>query len=374
MNGFDIIIIGGGVLGAVSAYYLSKEGYKVAVFEKGDLASGASGANLGQISITDRDAPWHLQLVLEALDIYKEVSGCCDIEFRQTGGIVTLTDTDQLYSAKERAENLKKAGVKIDIITGKDIKKIEPHLDYTTVEAVAYCGLEGIINPFVTTLWFYESAKKAGAKVFSQAPVEAFIIGYDRINKIVTKQGQFTADVFINTAGSWAGKIAEMAGTKIPIRYHRGTAFVSQPVSKLLNCVVTEGGFFIKARKGDEKRHIGAGIAQGVNGSLLLAQATEESALDDKAITPQGLCLTAKKILQQFPVFSGVEIVRAWAGLTPYTPDGLPIFGFCGRIKNLFTAAAFKGAFSTAPAIGKKVASAVKNGEIWENNAFSPDR
>ncbi|MEI7884200.1 MAG: FAD-dependent oxidoreductase [Clostridia bacterium] len=369
-----VLIIGGGILGATTSYYLAKQGYAVTVLEKNELASGASGANLGQISIIDRDEPWHLKLALESLTIYENLNRETPIAYKQSGGTVVLINEEQVEAAKLMAAYLAAYGIEISFYQGKDMLRIEPFLDYTKVQSLAYCALEGKIDPLAATLTFFSKAKELGVEIFTNTCVDSFEVENGKITKAIAKEKEYFADIFINATGAWAGGIGELLCLKIPICYHRGTAFVSQPIASVINGPVVGGGFILKSRLASEKLRIGLAAVQNTNGSIIIAQATEESEVDSKEITAQGLTLTAEKFITYFPALAELEIVRAWSAVTPYTKDGLPIFGFTKSIQNFFVVAGFKGAFSTAPAVGKAVARAIKTGIAYENNSFSPDR
>lgn len=361
-------------MGAVASCYLAKAGHDVVVLEKGELACGASGGNLGQISLTDREEPWHARIALDSLAEYERIQKHTPLEYQKTGGIVVLADDEQIEAAKSMAANLKESGVDVELYYDGGITAVEPHLDPTFVRAIAYCPEEGKINPLLTTLAFFEMAMQAGAKIHTKTTVTGFVVEGDRIVSVQTDQGDFTADVVVNVAGPWAGIVGKMLGLEMPIEYHRGSALVSQPVDPVINGPVVGGGFLLKSRLAQVKCRIGLAAIQTFNGSVILAQATEESAIDDKSVTSHGLCATAKNILRFFPCLTELQIVRAWAAVTPFTPDGLPLFGFSKTISNFFTAAGFKGAFSVAPAVGRKIVKAIDEGFVWEENQFSPDR
>ena len=95
-----VVIIGSGILGATAAYYLAEAGYPVTIVEKGDFACGASGANGAQISLIDREEPWHMAAALETLEIYRNLSQTVDLEYQETGGMVVLEDEEQYEAAQ----------------------------------------------------------------------------------------------------------------------------------------------------------------------------------------------------------------------------------------------------------------------------------
>ena len=91
----DVVAIGGGVIGAAIAYNLARAGVDTVLLERGELASGASGGNLGQISLFDRSEDWHIALALESLDMYKILAKSFQIDYQETGGIVVLVTPEQ---------------------------------------------------------------------------------------------------------------------------------------------------------------------------------------------------------------------------------------------------------------------------------------
>ncbi|HPE37671.1 MAG TPA: FAD-dependent oxidoreductase, partial [Spirochaetales bacterium] len=305
-----VVVIGGGVLGAASAYYLAKAGHSVTLLEKGELCSGASGANLGQISLLDRDEPWHARLAVDSLRVYDELVKTADIEFERTGGIAVLQDEEQLAAAREMAAQLAPAGVEVNFLFGEDMKKAEPHIDPKAALAVAHCPDEGRINPLKTTLAFLDMARNCGADVRQHAPVTGFVRENGRIVSVQTDAGEFPCDAVVNAAGAWAKSVGALLGLSIPVEYHRGTAFVSQPVAPVLRGPVVGGGFLLKSRLAHVKRRIGLAAVQSHCGSVIIAQATEEAPLESRDITVQGFCLTARRFLSIFPSLETLEIVR----------------------------------------------------------------
>jgi len=368
-----IVIIGGGILGLTCAYRLSEAGHHVVLLEKSEAGSGASGGNLGQISVLDRDEDWHIRAVLDTLKEYREISRNTDIEYEDSGGCVLLTEDEHIRAAEEKIAFFRKYGIESEILYGESVRKREPMLDLNSVKGVAFCPTEGKLNPLLTVTAYLEMARRNGCDVREHAMVTGFLTEKDRVTEVITDRGNFPADVVINAAGAWAPGISSLLGLSLPIGYHRGTAFVSQPVAKMIRGPVVGGGSILNSFGKTEDRHIGTALLQTKHGSILLAQATEKSEVDDRDVSVQGLCLVAKKILHHFPCLRDVEIVRSWAAVTPYDTDGEPSFGFSRKYGNFFTVAGFKGAFSTAPAVGRHVLAAIEGKGTW-NTEFNPDR
>lgn len=370
-----VVIIGGGILGACAAWALSESGYPVTLLEKGDLASGASGANLGQISLIDREEPWHIHAALESLDIFSSLNDRWNLEYEQSGGVIVLEDESQYTASLHAAALMEGYGVPVAYLRGEQTRQVEPILDSTQIYGLLHCPQEGKINPLHTTLAFLDMARDQGAALCPNTPVTGFQRDSSgAVTGVCTPEKVFPADIVVNAAGAWSGQVAGLLDITLPVDFHRATAFVSQPVAPVIRGPVVGGGMFLQRESMHMHRHIGTGCIQTAHGSIIIAQATEDAPLGSRDITLPGICLVAQRFLRFFPSLRDLEIVRAWACVTPFAPDGLPVFGFSPQAPNFFTMSGFKGAFSTAPAVARRLADFLDGGPLWEGGHFAPER
>ncbi len=375
---YDVLVIGAGVLGATVAMHLAKNGKKVLLLEKAEVASGASGGNLGQLSISDRcTEPWHMKLAMESLAYYREIlSKESEIEFNASGGSSLLSGEEELCAGEVAAQQLKEYGIEARMYYGADMTKVEPAVSAKEGDALLYCPLEGKVNPLLATLALLKKAERYGVEVKEHCPVHGFDIEEGKIKSVLTSSGKFEANIVVNCAGPRAGIVGEMAGVPVPVRYHKGTAFATQPLAPILNGPICEGRFLVKTKTKVPKpqRMIGLGTVQTADGSILIAQSTEVCDVDDIQVNSASLQLVTQKFLHYFPNLQDVQVVRAWAAATSYTPDGLPVFGFSQAVENFFTVAGFKGAFTVAPEVGRLAAVAIQGNEVPLLSGFDPDR
>lgn len=367
-----VVLIGGGLMSAAAAAALAHSGHPVTVLEKGDLACGASGANLGQLSLFDRTEPWHYALARETLAEFAHLGDA--IEYQPSGGVVVLQNEPQYQAAQPVCEALRALGEPAVLLRGQECRQVEPCLDHTVISGVLHCPGEGKLNPLLTTLHYFRQAAKAGVQLRPHTAVLGFERSGAVITAVRTTGGLISGDLFVNAAGAWSAGLAEQLGLQIPLGFHRATAFVSQPVPPCIRGPIVGGELFLAHRNMSLRRHIGLGSIQTAHGSILIAQATETAGVDSRDVTLPGLCRTARVFLDHFPTLGDLEIVRAWACVTPFTPDGLPVFGFSRACPNLFHFTGFKGAFSVAPAAARLLVRALNEGYLWEDGAFSPDR
>jgi sarcosine oxidase subunit beta len=376
LNSPDVVVIGGGIIGACAAYNLAQSGLKTLILEQGDPVSGASGANLGQISIIDRHEPWHLRLALDSLEIYRQIQDEADIQYQESGGSIVLMNPEQLEAARSYQALFKSMGVSVEIADDSRIAKWEPHFEMGSALAMAHCPLEGKFNPLYTALYFHKKAREAGAELLAHTPVTGFKKEGKRIKAVLCPGMEFKPRWVLNAAGSWAPAVGAMAGLNIPLGFHRGAAMVSETLPHLVNGPIVGGGFLLPPGTNTAERYIAFGLTQSADGSLIIGQANDMNVpLGSSDVSLYGLKGMAARFLQHFPSLKHANIIRSWAAVTPYCPDGLPVYGFSREAENFFTAAGFKGAFSTAPALARRLPADLAGAQPDADWAqFSPDR
>ncbi|MEW6308808.1 MAG: FAD-dependent oxidoreductase [Bacillota bacterium] len=370
----DVAVTGAGVVGAAIARRLAETGVRVTVLEASDFAVGASGANMGQLSLSDREPCVHLDLARDSLAEYRGETA--DIGYREDGGSIVLTAPDQLEPMRRLVARQRARGLDVRLVPPGEAARAEPHICPTALEGLAWCPQEGQVDPLALTALYLDRAAAAGADVRWHTPV----IGWEwdasgsRLTAALTPQGPVRAGEFVLAAGAWTRELAALAGVELPIGYHRGALLVTHPAPPTLRGPVVGGGFLTPAFV-RENSHVEIGLIQRVNGSIIIGQSTRHVEGYDTALVPGELGALCSRFVKLFPSLAGVEAVRAWAGVTPFTADRLPVFGPCRRPGNLFVAASFKGALSVAPAVGRHAAAAIRSGRMPREFApFSPAR
>jgi siroheme synthase (precorrin-2 oxidase/ferrochelatase) len=183
-----LLVIGAGVVGLSIARALALAGKAVTIIDQSDYGTAASGSNLGQIFVSDRDPGLEHDLVLESLNIYQETERHNSLQYTRTGGLFTLDDEGETAIAEPLVREEK-----------------EPYIE--NAAGAVYSPLEGSINPFKVISWLYDQAL---------------------------------------AAGSWSRELCGTIGLDLPVDYIRGTAMVTEPLPRVLNGPVV-GGFFSHA-------------------------------------------------------------------------------------------------------------------------------
>jgi len=374
---FDVIVIGGGVVGSAAAWKLSAAGARVALVEKNDLCAGASATNPGFCVLSYRENPLVMELALRQQSEWDPlVAEIGDIEYRPTGGLIPITDDKQLGVLEGLCQGASAMGLKdIGIITPDEAAELEPMLDKRQIIAACWCPGEGKLNPFRLNLAMADRAAALGTTILTHTEATGFDIADGTIRAVETSKGRLEADLIVLCPGAWTRDIGALAGLDLPIFYERGEAMVSMPVRPTIQRIITDGSLFVQELTDEHPMTIGCCMGQTVSGNIVLAQSTSRPGNYDKSNTFAGMHGVAKRAVTLFPALRDLTIIRMWSGLVSFAADHMPVFGSCASLGNLFIANSFHSAIALAPSIGQLVADYWKSGSIPEAaKGYSPDR
>jgi sarcosine oxidase subunit beta len=358
----DVIIIGAGVIGASIAYYLGKEGIRAVVLDKKQIASGSSGACEGLLLLQSKKPGIHLDMALESLRRFSALARELDppIEYENKGGVVVIETEEELAAMQLFVEKQKKHSVEVSLLSTEQAREKEPALSENIIGAT-FSALDSQANPIMLTLGFLRSAQKAGAQFFADTAVRAIELTRNRVAAVVTDKGKIETNVVINAAGVFAPSIGEMVNLNIPIKPRRGQILVTEAAAPILKrCILSAKYIAAKFNpKIAEAGGVGFAVEQTGNGNILIGS-TREFVGFDKRTTFEGIHTIASNILRVIPDIGNLHVIRAFAGLRPYTPDGLPILGEVETIKGFIMAAGHEGdGITLAPITGEMIAKLV---------------
>ena len=374
----DVVVIGGGVIGSSVAYHLSKRRVGVLLVEKKGLVSGTSGACDGLVYLQSKRPGAHLKLAMESrkrFDSLQEELGM-DIEFRSHGGMVVVEKQEELEAMRLFVEDQKETGLEVTLLDRKQARALEPSLS-EGILACTYSPLDGQVNPISLALAFLQGAKARGAKICPFTGVTGFSRKSHHLVGVKTTRGDIETRVVVNAAGVHAPEIGKMIDAEIPIKPRRGQLLVTEALPPLLtrgllsakylaakyNPALTEGG------------DLGVSIEQTKNGGFLLGS-TREFVGFDRRTTWSAMKHIALQTSRIIPALRDVRVIRTFAGLRPFTPDGLPILGPVRNVEGFFMASGHEGdGIALSPITGELIAEWIAEGSPgMDLSAFSLER
>jgi glycine/D-amino acid oxidase-like deaminating enzyme len=366
----SVVVIGGGVIGCAVAYYLSQAGAPVVLVERGDLASGTSGACNGYVWLGTKRAGIHLQLARASLALMHELMEIVGPEVdHNVAGEMLLIETDEdIRGMREFVSRQSEAGVDIRLLSPDEAKKLQPSLAAGSIVGATYSPLGMLVNPIELVLSLARLAAKNGTDIRLRTRVQGIRVESGRVKAVQTDRGDIAAAWVVNGAGVYAPEIGRMVGLEIPITPLRGQILVTEAVPPLLPIPTIEARYLLVKKNPDlfqraTRGGVTCGIWQSAHGNVYLGSSKEFVGYD-RGTTMEAMATSAQKTLRFYPTLSNLHIIRTYAGLRPYVSDGIPILGPVSGVEGFLMAAGHGGdGVALAPITGKLISEIVLSGK-----------
>jgi len=363
----DVVIIGGGVIGASIFYHLAKNKIDVILLEKNSIASGTSGACEGVIFLQTKKPGIHLEMAVKSAEIFKNLEEELnyEIEYVSNGAMVIMQDETQCEIMAGVVRDQKQNGLKVKLLSAKEAKNQEPALS-DKITGAAFCSDDARVNPMLLAYGFVDTANRyRNARYFTHTNVIGISKKNQSVEEVLTDKGRIKTDFVINAAGIYAPQVGSMVGLNIPIKPRRGQILVTEEIPNVIKKTICTSKY-ISCKydsETDYNENAGVTIEPTANGNYLIG-ATREFVGFNSKVTYRGVECMARNLISLVPKFKNVSIIRYFAGLRPYTNDGLPILGSVESIKGFIMAAGHEGdGVALAPITGKLISELVLKGE-----------
>jgi len=365
---YDIVIIGGGIIGCSVAFELAKRGRTdVLVIERGFLTSGATGrcgAGIRQQwgSILNATLAVESTHIFENMEEYTGYSGNCGLN---QGGYLLVAYTqkewEQFHKNLEVQHSL---GINSFAVDPDGAKEIVPHINTDGMYGACFCAKDGHADPFHCTYAYAKGAQRMGVDIETYTTVTGFIVEKARIHTVQTSKGDIQANTVINCTGGNAADIAALVGDDLPILPERHQILITEPVAHIMDPMVMSF-------------HRQFYVQQTPHGSVIMGigDPSEPVSLNIRS-SWQNLEQIAYLVTQTLPAFRNLRVVRQWAGLYDKSPDCAPVINQAKEAGGFITIAGFSGhGFMVAPRIAILVANHLTGQEdSLDINLFSADR
>ena len=356
---YDVVIIGGGVQGLATAYYLAKEHgiTDVAVLEQRYIGSGGSGRNTAIVRSNYR-TPEGARFYQASLDLFDGLSAELGFNIMLTKrGVLTLAHTERaLATATERASVNQRLGIDSRVIDVDEIRRRCPALDlsddvtWPVVGALLHPG--GAILRHDAVVWGYaRGADRRGVEIHPFTEVTGLERQNGRIARVRTTRGDVEAGTVLSATAGWSSNIAGMAGLRLPMKTHILQAFVTEPVRPLLQETVVSSQMRLY-------------VHQTTRGELVAGTEVEPYPTYCGTSTLTFLESASRHLVELFPALRDVSILRTWTGLCDVTPDYSPIIDRT-PVENFVVSAGWGTyGFKAAPIVGVTLAKLIAGGGV----------
>jgi sarcosine oxidase, subunit beta len=348
---YDVIVIGAGSVGAPISFYLSKEKIRVLTIEaKASVGQASNKSAIGGIRATHSDFS-KITLCKRSIELFanwKEQYGD-EIEWYQGGYVFPVYEKSDETNLKTLVVLQKDLGLNINWLDKKDLVKIIPDINSSSLLGGTYSPEDGSASPLLCAHSFYSHASENGADFLFGTRVQNLHIESGMIKSVFTNQGVFYAPLIINAAGAWAADISKMTGVNLPVNPDSHEAGITEPVSRFLQPMVVDVRPFQKSANFYFYQHI--------TGQIIFCVTPLPNVWGfDTDETSEFLPLAARRMIEIMPRLKHIRVRRTWRGLYPMTPDGLPIIGFSPGCRNLLMAAGMCGqGFMLGPGLAELV-------------------
>jgi glycine/D-amino acid oxidase-like deaminating enzyme len=399
----DVVVVGGGIVGAASAYYLAKGGARVALVEKGAIAGEQSSRNWGFVRQQGRD-PFEVPLALESVRIWRGLESELgeDLEWRQGGGL-SVAATEAGMAAYERWLGVAKTyQMPTRLVTGKELAELMPGARGDWPGAM-YTPTDGQAEPAKVAPALARAAARLGATVLTGCAVDAILAAGGAVAGVATERGEIRARAVVCAAGAWSSRLLAGVGIAFPQLVIRGTVSRTAPVRPITPAGVWAPELAFRQRRdgtlnivdgavfdydvvpatlrwfrdylpmwrlvGD---HVRVGVGKPlIDGLLATIPGTAAHAHPFRAtrvLDPPPLRRRVAKaqagLAKVFPDVAGVEITRSWAGWIDMMPDWIPTIDPVESPRGLVIASGFSGhGFMLGPVAGRLVSEIVLRGQ-----------
>ena len=315
---FDAIVIGAGACGCTTAYELAREGARVALLDSGEVGREASWASAGIIgpgASPERD-PWFARATRLSAERYGHLDGELreltgrSIGYGGAGSLLLARTEEELPALQENADLYRAAGVDARLLEGAEARVREPALPEDVIQ-VALNPDGRHLDARAYTATAAAAAQVLGAEIYPGRPVTGLEWSGDRVAGVRTDSGSLHAEVVVNAAGAWAGRIDERLGHPVfPV--HGQIMAVAAPPAGLRHNLSRAAGYGYATPRPDGRIVVGA---------------THEAWGFAKRVTPDGLASLSDIVTSVLPVLASQPILDIWSGLRPGTIDSLPTIG-----------------------------------------------
>ncbi len=366
---FDVIVVGGGVIGSSIAYHATLQGLRVLVIERAESAvePAASWASAGGVRRQGRHSA-EAQLASSAIarwpGLEQELEG--DMHYRQGGNLLLAENDAEAVSLRDFVHQQRENGFSdVVLLDRQQVRTFVPDIAEHIV-AGSYGSSDGQADPVLTTRAFAIAAQRHGVTYWNATMATSLQMSGERVTGVQTSRGNVSATWVVLAAGAWSDELAATCGLHLPIRTVALQMVLSTPApaSSLMPVLSAINRMLSLKQRPDGSFLLGGGWLGDI--------ATDRRSYHLRSQNVTGNWETACAIL---PAVGKQQIARAWCGLEAESIDDIPFVGSVSGLDGLLLAVGFSGhGFAISPAIGQSVANLLIGKQAPELTGLSPNR
>ena len=367
----EVVIIGGGILGVSTAWFLTQQGVDVVLCEKGHIGGEQSSRNWGWVRQQGRDIR-EMPMMLESMKIWRGLSADIgeDIGFRETGCMYATKDEDDLNRwAANWLPIAKEYGLASRVIAGDELKHYA-HGAAASWKGALYTPSDGCAEPHKAAPAIARAAERNGATILTTCAVRGLETEAGRVSGVITEYGVIAAPIVVCAAGVWASMFCNSLGLSIPQTIVRGTVVRTVPGESVLDSCIWEQNIGIRRRQDG-----GYSVANSASNDYSIdsdfmheSKTPAQWSLDSESPfekirvlnpnpNPDAISSIRESLETIFPGLGNIKFAEIWAGIVESTADAIPVIDQSEEIPGFYIAAGLSGhGFGIGPGAGKATA------------------
>lgn len=362
----EVVVIGGGVVGSATAYFLAQAGKRVVLVDKGYKAGEASAANAAFVWSITRKPGIDIRLAMHSFSIHRQLQGELDKDFEyvHNGGLLVIDDEAQFPFVEAHLHARAEDGYPLEMIDAKQVLELEPLLNRERILGAVFSADDGTTNPIFLVISLNLQAQKLGAKIFHHTEVKGIEVQGGKVKGVITDKGTIQTETVVNAAGSWGSFIGEMVGLKVPITPFQLAMLVTEQLPPCISHPIMGASYMLEEDTG-KTGGLGCGliISQQAAGNLLIGASWRDTGYD-KTMIQEEIELMASVNVQGMPMLKNVRVIRSYANFFPHTEDDLPILGKVDGVEGFIMACGHNGhGIGMGPGSGKMIQELICTGE-----------
>ena len=354
MERADVVIVGGGIVGASIAYHLAARGVRdVVVLEREEIGTGSTTRNAGGVRL-QFSTEINVQLSLRSLpriERFAEEMGV-DPHLRQVGYLFLITEGRDVEPFESSLAMWKRLGVPAQRLDAAGVRQVFPQLRVDDLRFATFCARDGYCDPSSMLNGYVARARQKGVRFREHEPAIGIAREGGRVKAVQTAKGEIACAMVVNAAGAWGAEVGRLAGIELPIRPLRRQIFVTDPVPGLDHDFPLTVEFASTLYFHRESGGVLMGMADPTDGPGF-----------DASVNWDFLPTLVERALYRLPILERANVKTGWAGFYEDTPDKHPIIGAVPDLDGFLCAAGFSGhGIMHAPAAGEAIAELIVDG------------
>ena len=331
-DAYDVVVIGGGIVGAACAAECAAEKLKVAIVEARMVGGGATAAGMGHLVVMD-DSEAQFALTRYSQELWEELRAELprEVEYEACGTIWVAADDEELAEVARKQQFYSERGVAVEVLDAQALAEAEPNLRRGLVGGLRVPG-DSVIYPPCAAQFFIDRAVRAGGKL-----VFGRVEGITRDGVRLADGSTISAGLVVNAAGSWSPKLTR----ELSVKKRKGHLVITDRYPRFLRHQLVELGY-LKSAHSVASDSVAFNIQPRRTGQLLIGS-SRQYGTEDSAVEASILTRMLARALEYLPALGKLSALRAWTGFRAATPDKLPLIGPHGENERLYLATGHEG-------------------------------